>query len=37
MFHVYKSQMLIYQTFSFQNLLSALKFSLIILTIARLL
>ena len=37
MFHVYKSQMLIYQTFSFQNLLLSLNFSLIILTIARLL
>ena len=34
MFHVYRSQMLIYQTFSFQNPLSSLNFSLIILTIA---
>ena len=34
LFHVYRSQMLIYQTFSFQNPLSSLNFSLIILTIA---
>ena len=30
MFHVYRSQMLIYQTFSFQNLLLSLNFSLIV-------
>ena len=33
-FHVYRSQFLIHHTFSFPNLHSSLKFSLIILTIA---
>ena len=34
MLYVYRSQILIHQTFSFPNLHSSLKFSLIILTIA---